>query len=847
MKKAALFWPLLLNTAFAQVVTTEFTARLTESGDDPPLAALVADAQSAPDSLTPAFSVPVPNAQAPRLLNVVNPAIAIPYGSTIRQIEAYWNGFPLPLIDPRGTELVEEAHSFGPMIPFFKPLFSVAAMAAGPGTLELRAFDSAHVQVASVSIPGLAVVKAPPPIAIGTLAAAPHPRVYLTPSRLSIIRGRPADDIARQRFESALQAFLAALAEFPDVTSPEFEDRVYDPESYIPLLALAYHLRKGDDPATANEAAGAAHTLTMRIANAYQTGERDFGRDTGYDIRFGLRNLMLAYDWMYDRFSASERQLIVKVATDWVDWYHNTPGYVESWPPENYYAGYLQGIALTVFATAGDNPSADRFFTLLRTKLANEVPVLNQRLAGGDWAEGWNYGPYSVTELSLVNTLLREAGEDWGVDFDWLQLLPRSLLYQTAPDFSETRSYGGYSGNYPHKTSPAALATLSSTTVDGAFASLIYHSMNANPDNDFADVPSDRFYEMVFAAAPARPDLNALPLSYLNSGTGRFFSRSSLTDPEAYFVSTENTSYSFDHYGYANGDVRLYHGQTCLVGPSAYRGPDFDGEAVTAAFSTYRANDRDQQIDLSRNNQNLFVMEQGTFAAIGLRLESSWASSRYDENIVDPDNPLDYLIREVVHIRPGTLVVRDLMRRRHLTDTLAGQWHMGLMDPVRSVGGGYQIGGLRVSTFYPPGVNISFVDDVDGGNNRIGSLMRLAFDSSTAPMELLTVFSEAVSATSYAAGVLTLSDGTQVTFAKDGTVSVGSGSPKLSIRRGNGKIILSWPGEATGSLLEATPMLAANANWGEIQGPFTTMGDQVEYSIPLAALSHAQFYRLRKP
>ena len=46
------------------------------------------------------------------------------------------------------------------------------------------------------------------------------------------------------------------------------------------------------------------------------------------------------------------------VATNWVDWYHDTPGYVESWPPENYYAGYIQGIILTAVATAGDNAAA---------------------------------------------------------------------------------------------------------------------------------------------------------------------------------------------------------------------------------------------------------------------------------------------------------------------------------------------------------------------------------------------------------------------------------------------------------------------------------------------------------
>ena len=424
---------------------------------------------------------------------------------------------------------------------------------------------------------------------------------------------------------------------------------------------------------------------------------------------------------------------------------------------------------LVAVATAGDNPDADRIFALLRSKLANEVPILNQRIPGGDWAEGWNYGWYSTLEYSLVNTLLKDIGEDWSSDFDWLQPLPRSVTYMAAPDFSEMRPYGGYSGDYPHRTSPATLAVLSSTTTDGAFASRLYTAMNANPNNDFTDSGGDRFYEVIFADTTKNPSVAALPLSYLSSGTGRWFSRSSLTDPQAYFVSAENTSYSFDHYGYANGDVRLYHGTSCLVCPAAYRGPSFEGEAVTTAFSTFLVNGRDQGLVLGRNNQVLFTIENTNFAAIGMRFESSYASSRFDENIVDPANAVDYIIREVVHLRPGTLIVRDLHRRRHATDTLSARFHLGDTDNLKVVN----------STAMP-----SFTDDRDGAGNRIGTLMQLNFPSSTQPVNGVTVFSETLTVRSYDGSVLTLSDGTRVIFA-NGTVSVQSGSAerRRAVRR----------------------------------------------------------------
>jgi len=746
---------LLAVTASAQTVTNQTTVRLTESGNDtilPPVAGAVAPPEP--------FGAPLHvGARSSRTIGLFNPQIAIPYDSKIRQLEAYWNGTPLPLIDPSGTGLAEEAHTYGSMIPFFKPLFSVAAIPSGSGTLEIRGFDAAHAQIASASLPNLFVAAPPAPVATATIAAMPHPRIYLTPARLAEINARPPWDIARMRYDAAVARFLSALDEIPDVTSPQFEDRIYDTEDYIPLLALKYQLAKTSDPATAARVANAAHTLTMRIANDYASGTRNFGRDTGYDIRFALRNLMLAYDWMYDVFTPAERAVIVDVATRWIDWYHTAPGYAESWPVENYYAGYLQGITLTAVATAGDNAAADRILTLLRTKLANEVPVMNDRLAGGDWAEGWNYGWYATLEFSLVNALLRDIGEDWSADFDWLQSLARSLEFMVAPDSSEMRPYGGYSGNYPHRTSPATLAVLSTTAGFGAFAGQIYREMNANPNNDFTDLPADTFYEMIFSSSPTPPPV-AFSLSYLNAGSGRLFSRSSLTDRDAYFVSAENTSYSYDHYGYANGDVRLYHGDVCLVCPAAYRGDAFDGEAETPAFSTYLVNGKSQQIVLGRNNQNFLYADRVTYAVLGMRFESSYVTSRFDEDIVDPNDPLDYLIREVVHIRPGVLIVRDLHRRRHPTDTLTARFHLGSS-------------GVKVSTF---GATATFSDDHDGGGNVIGKLMTIDFPPSTQPAEMVNVFSDTIAAASYANGVLTLSDGTRVTFA-NGDVSVSSAPP----------------------------------------------------------------------
>ena len=755
---------------------TQVTAILAGSGIDtspiPALAPLTDAIDPSDPKLTSLLHVGAPNGQCTHLVHLVSPAIAIPTRSTVREVELWWKGKALPLIDQGKSEVTETPHSYGEQIPFFKPVFSLEGAAPGIDALEVRGYDGAHTLVTTVSIPGMQVVPSPAPLAACQLTAVAHPRIWATKSRLAKAAGRPASDPAKKRFDAAIQYFRDALVKEPDVLSSAFSSAVYDPESYIPALALCYQLSKAADATRANECAASAKTLALNIANEYESGKRSFGRDTGYDIRFGLMQLMIAYDWLYDKLGDADKKLLVKVGTDWVDWYHAN-GYAESHPYENYYAGWIQGLTLTTIATAGDNSATDRLVSLLSSKLYWEMPVLNQRLCGGDWPEGWNYGPYSVMELTLVKQTLLDFGADWGPLFDWAGAEPRWATYQMSPGFTDLRSFGGYSGNVPHKTSPALLAVQSSTTADGPLAARLYASTLAEPSNDLSDgTRGFTAFEMLYADTSATADVSKLPLSYLASGTGRFVSKSSLSDPGAYQVTAENISYYYDHYGYANGDVRLYKGEQCLLCPSAYRGPSFGGEDTTPAFSTYLVNGKEQGSG-DRDNQVLFSLEGGSWSAIGMRFEASYTNGQYDEGIIDAGNALDYLIREAVHVRPGTLVVRDLHRRKHAGDTLVARWHLGSTATATSPSANvWDVGGLKITLLGGFTAKPTFAPESDSGSTVIGTLMTETLPAGpTTEVEMVRVFSETDTGVSYSGGVLKLSSGTCVTFAA-GTVDV---------------------------------------------------------------------------
>jgi hypothetical protein len=776
----------MLTAGDGSVLTPDpnYTLVLTDSGDMPPPLPPLTDAVEPAEPSTPALTVMSPTGQCTHLMTRVSPAVAIPHNSSLRAIEGYFNGQRLALAPVHNlvpdSELLEEAHNYGPqMMPFNTPLYSLAGVPPGKGTLEIRGYDASYHQVAVYKIPNLEVVQPPAPVPTATIASMAHPRVLLTSDRLGKATAKlAANDAQAQRYSSAINRFLKALDQNPDPTSSGFGNAIYNPAAYIPALGLCYQLYRQSDNAKAMRCANAARALALQIANDYNGADAatKFERDTGYDIRNEDLFMLIALDWIHDVLSDADRKLIVQVTTAWVDWYTNSPGgsYSRSRPYNNYYSPYIQALMLSGIVTAGENDAADRELTTLRGKLTNVQPVANQRICGGDWPEGGNYGPNALRAHLFVYIGMADIGEDWSTVFDFVEPLGLLMRYQITADNTQMLPFGGFSGLSPHKTSPALLAMLTSTTDAGAHAGTLYNQVQATPKNDFFDASDgDTALELLFGDVTLNADTSGLPLSCYSPGSGRFFSKSSLTDAGAYLMTAEDMHYYFDHFGYANGDVRFYHGGTCLLCPSTYRGPAFSGEQETPAFSTVQANGKTQQYD--RNDQILFVHEGDSFSAIGMRFESSLIVDRFDESIFAAADPLDYLIREAVHVRPDALVVRDLHRRRHASDTLVSRFHLGPKDaPANPQPGRYQVGTVTISMSSTLAPMIAFSDDTDQQSNVVGKQLTETFPASTDPVEVIHVFSDNnVTLVSYSGGVAKLSNGQCVTFAA-GDVSVAS-------------------------------------------------------------------------
>src|SRR5262249_22033822 len=261
------------------------------------------------------------------------------------------------------------------------------------------------VRVAVALLFMTAVATAAPPEPTG-----PHPRLLLTPEvrtawKAGLQQGRGplvgavalCDEDAAHKHEGALymgaewaKMLQACLVAWAATDKPE----------YI-ASSLRYFNALLDDLETIGDGKG---------------GDGAAIRDSGYAIRNLGPYTALAYDWLHQlpemtpqlRAHARQRQAA------WLAAYRDK-GYHPRDPGTNYPACYL--VAATMIASAQGGEAAEEAGPKLWKLVADELWGKDMAAAladggcldGGDWAEGWQYGPLSVVEYALAARIARAA------------------------------------------------------------------------------------------------------------------------------------------------------------------------------------------------------------------------------------------------------------------------------------------------------------------------------------------------------------------------------------------------------------------------------------------------------
>lgn len=302
----------------------------------------------------------------------------------------------------------------------------------------------------------------------------------------------------------------------------------------------------------------------------HKGGDRAAWRDSGYAIRMLAPYTALAYDWLYDQIAPELRARARQRWSSWLTWYREH-GYRARAPGNNYQAGYLISATLISIAEAGEGDPA--LWSLVTDELWGKdmaaALAAGGILDGGDWAEGWQYGPLSVAEYALAARVARRAGIPVAGTEPWLASLLRRHVYALSP---ADRVYAGGDTEEEAANLTPALLTLDAVALGDA----------RDEDRRWArgeiarlGLRDDHFllYDALAAAGPPPADVPRLtwPTWYEAAATGTLYARTRWDDRAVWFVTTCQHGLDVDHRHADAGNFVLSRSKDDLiVDPSPY-------------------------------------------------------------------------------------------------------------------------------------------------------------------------------------------------------------------------------------------------------------------------------------
>ncbi|HXU02016.1 MAG TPA: MYXO-CTERM sorting domain-containing protein [Polyangia bacterium] len=396
--------------------------------------------------------------------------------------------------------------------------------------------------------------------------------------------------------------------------------------------------------------------------------------DTGYPIRWYGPDIALVYDWLYsapgvdDALRAQTRNCL----TAWVDYYTKS-GYHRDEPASNYNAGYVAAKALAAIAIGNDGGADGHLWTealhevfgttLVGDGLSGSTGSFGMPagpMVGGDWPEGWQYGPLSVAEYAGAARALEEAGASQPEMDAWVNSLAVRYAHGTVPSFDGIYTGNGdYDSMLPVGPPNGSIldAVLIGPSSDQAAGWALYMKQQQKPDfgstfiwnvlADARDVPAQDY----------RAQTPAAPLWYLARGTRTIYARTAWDAAAFWGVFTSAPQVVSDHQHFSSGNFLFSRGADHLIVDSSNYGESatFETNAITVDSPLLPGDYAKSQTGWSKAE---LLWARGTDAAV-YAARSDFAHA-FDFNGTASD--VAYAHREWVFLPEGETVLIDRVR-----------------------------------------------------------------------------------------------------------------------------------------------------------------------------------------
>jgi hypothetical protein len=382
--------------------------------------------------------------------------------------------------------------------------------------------------------------------------------------------------------------------------------------------------------------------------------------DTGYPMRWYGPDLALTYDWLYSAPGVSSTLLgqTRTCLTAWNDWY-TQKGYLRDQPGGNYNAGFIASKTLSAIAIGTDGGADGHLWNEITTQqfpqmLVAEGLAPGGAMNGGDWLEGWQYGPLSVLEYATATRALEAAGMPQPEMDAWASSLAVRYIYSTVPkgdamwvggDFDSMDVYQSPSVN----VLDAVLVGPSSETAAGYAAFMKQaQSLKAGPYiyNAIAELRTTTPVD--YKAQTPAPSLY-----YLSKGSRALYARSSWGTDAFWGVISSPPKIVSDHLHLAAGTFVFSRGGDHLIVDSQNYGDDatFESNAI-AVEADLRPDYNPSQTPWSKAD---LPWARGTADGVFA------ARSDFGDAFIwsDPPSKISYAHREWVMLPEGEMVTID--------------------------------------------------------------------------------------------------------------------------------------------------------------------------------------------
>jgi len=325
--------------------------------------------------------------------------------------------------------------------------------------------------------------------------------------------------------------------------------------------------------------------------------------DTGYAMRTFAPYSAIAYDWLHDAPGVTET--LRAHARDrfdaWVTYYTDS-GYLRHMPGANYEAGYAFAATLIAIAEAGEaGAKGDAHWTNVHDVIWGEdlAPAFAAGgvLEGGDWPEGWQYGPLSVTEHALAARAMQDNGSPIAGADAWASSLVTRFLFGLTPVTKQAYPAGDSDNDTPQREPEngalvAAIAGPAGSEAK-AWARWLGGTLDLENENALFDALA------VARSGPSTEPPKSLPLNHLAAGSGNWYVRSSWDEASIWSVFQCSRRLVDDHQHNDAGNFVLTRGADDLVvDPSPYgtlstltgNAPAVDSSSLPDGYSPSQGN-----------------------------------------------------------------------------------------------------------------------------------------------------------------------------------------------------------------------------------------------------------------